>query len=183
MSRSRTNRVTILRDPGVPRDRYCWTLLLLLRTCIEVTFNSTVLVLGPRSLAHDFVLMSAADAFISSVSSLGMFAGIAGYGTAHFPVNHQAAGSTSPCFPGSNVRWYKVRVTKGESIAVSDPELRADKALSGIPKDFVGQPNLLRKMADSLERNPGPWTKLEPGIDVRAALRNLFRSRGYRHNF
>ena len=171
-----TDKVTILRDPGVKRERYCWTLLHMLRAAIQATFNATVLVLGPGTLVHDLSLMVQARAFISSVSSLGLFAGLASHGTAYLPVSHQAAGRTTPCFAHSDVRWYQTTYFPAHRLNHRDKEVRANIAIEKIPKLFApGRLDLIKKGVESLETNLGPWANFQDGhLHLRETLQKMF---------
>ena len=144
---TRTLPVTIIRDPGVRRERFCAALLRVLVAFIRETFRCPVAVRAPRTLAADFALMVHAGAFISSVSSFGMFAGIASYGTAYLPVSHQGAGSTGPCFP--NLRWWLGPMYTGYG---ATPAERARRAIDALPDWFApAQADLVNRTLESVE--------------------------------
>jgi len=100
-----STRVTILPDPGVKHERMCRRLLTALTVALNQTFGCAVEHLQPTTLIQDYGTMLSARVFVSSISSLGMWAALAGRGQAYVPVHKVMVGGKRPCLDRFNVTW------------------------------------------------------------------------------
>ena len=98
---------TTLRDPAAHQEPFCRVLLGVLAAFIRQFLQCTVSVRAPRTLIEDVATMMHAKAFVSGISSLGLFVGAARAGPTYLPVTEQGARGHAPCI--SHIRWYKIR--------------------------------------------------------------------------
>eukprot|EP00667_Euglena_gracilis_P013459 EG_transcript_13895 len=102
---TKATKVSILPDPGVPHAQMCRRLLKALTVALNHTFGCPVEILQPSSLVQDYGTMLSARVFVSSVSSLGMWAALAGRGQAYVPVHKIMIGGKKPCLDRFNITW------------------------------------------------------------------------------
>ena len=97
--------ITVVPDPKSfsAYGAFCLPLLRALATALTDTFLARIVVKRPGALQSDLRTFLRAQVFISGVSSLGLFAGMAALGQAFLPAHPLMLGNRRPCL--NSVHW------------------------------------------------------------------------------
>ena len=123
--------ITIIRDPKAEEEAFCRVMLRVLVRTIRHVFRCDVEVRAAHSLLEDVAMMIHAKAFLSSVSSLGVFVGAACNGVAYLPVSEQGVRYRAPCL--GHIRWLRSYFWGGKRDARKEPRA----AIGRIPQWFA----------------------------------------------
>ena len=133
--------IAIVADYERSRDEFCLAAEVALAVALEHALRVPIKVISPKHVLQQLAMMMDAQLFVSGVSPLGLWAGIANAGNAYLPVHDVMAGSQKPCV--GNVRWVQTRVHSCESEGCTPKT---------IPDWFVTDQKLRNLITSSIDR-------------------------------